>query len=365
MFMNLFIGDPQDVVDPHSSFSLMDKNKKTFLTNNISMRSIPIQNRRCIKNDAPFEIGESGDSVMVVDQALSEPIGVLGAAGINGYRLRVTHDTISLHPRMSFIFDDDKTYDDVDVSQIFVDIDTNLFVPLIYQIPDSVTVKDTYHYGKHYYGFILEKQTSLVNPKMDHIEIYGYDKRLPMSENSLSNYRLIKIYLNTRYAVENEVSDHDTNPRSGGSLLRHDMNVEVSTMSKETKTQFFRARGMYTKNQKPRFVSLTGPLFTTYIIGDVPPVDADPIIEKLKEKNNIPVGYEVRYQYISREYCSSDDQWYNKVLDMMCELGNSRVRAVGLICNTKVFIKDFRKTKLHHLIRINKDGTTTSLLSNR
>lgn len=362
MFMSLFIGDPQDVVDPHSSFSLTDRNKKTFLTDNISMRSIPIQSRRNIKNDAPFEINQNTESVMVVDQIISEPIGILGASGIDEYRMRITHDTISLHPRMSFVFADDVVIpNEVDVSQIFVNIDTNLFVPLIYQFPDSITVKDTYHYGKHYYGFILEKQALLSDTKMDHIEIYGYDKRLPVSENNLSNYRLIKIYLNTRYATEKERADHD----SKEDLLRHDMNVEVSTMSKDTKTQFFRARGMYTKNPKPRFVSLTGPLYTTYVVGDIPLVDAFDTLVEFKEKNNIPVGYEIRYHYISRDDCKSDKVWYNKLIDKMCELGNNRVRAVGLLCDTKVLIKDFRKTKLHHLIRVNEDGTSTSLLSNR
>lgn len=361
MFVSLFIGNPPENVDSQESFSLIEMaNKKNGLKESISGKVVPIQNLRASYHVQGHEFKMRKDTMVrrAVDQSTGIDIGVLGVNTIDHYPLRITHDTLTLHPRFSFARvreSDTKSY-----NQVFVNIDTDVFVPEIYQIPDGIIVKDTYHYGRHYYGFILEKIGDIASTTTTlPIEIYGYDKRLP-DTSKLSRYRCIKIYVNERRATAEENESHPGEP-----CILHSITTEISAFSKEKKALFFKAKAMYEQKQKARFVHLTGPLFTTNIIGSIPEKEAFEIIERAKTKNEIPVGYETKYFYVDMDSYDTYEDWSNAVIDKMIELGNNKVRAVAMLNDFKIDIKDFRRTKMHHLIKIDEDGTSKTLMTNR
>lgn len=366
MFVSLFIGNPPENVGSQDGFELIEMNNhKSGVKNIISGKTVPIQNINPVKGQE-FKISTSTKVSTVKDQATGSDIGVLAASIIRDHRLKITHDTITLHPRFSFVYPDDKEVDqDIDISQIFVNIDTNSFIPVIYQVPEGVTVKDTYHYGKHYYGFILEKMMNINGDVGKPIVIYGYDKRLPET-SAMSRFKSISIFMNCRLATAAEELSLPLNtPPDGRQLVCHTVSVECGSITKENKGLFFKTRGLYTRNPKPRFIHLSGPLFATNIIGSVPEKDAIGLIERTRHMNHVPEGYETRYFCIPREDYKSDKEWYDAIINKMIERANNKVRAVALLDNIKVELKDFKRTKLHHLIRIKEDGTAIPLISNR
>lgn len=374
MFVSLFIGNPPENVDSQDNFSLVEiGNKKTALELGINKRHIPIQNISPFYANDGFEFKISDDTTesMIKDRVSDINVGTLCGSTISGYRMKITHDTITLHPRFTFAPHGDKeTPDYIDISQIFVNIDTDVFVPLIYQLPEGVTVKDTYHYGKHHYGFILELMGDIRSTDIAGvIEIYGYDKRLP-DNSKMSRYRMIKVSVNGRFATQEEVNRMYPlgypYKSSGLKLKLHTVSVQCSGITKDKKSQFFKSAGMYEKNNRPRLLRLTGPLFTTNIIGTAAPKEANELIENAKIKNNVPVGYEHNYYCISKEEYETEADWYQAIVQKLISLGENKVRAVALLGDDiKVDSKDVRKAKLQHVISIKEDGTAVSLISNR
>lgn len=373
MFVSLFIGNPPENVDSQGNFSLVEMgNKKTGLEVGVNKRHIPIQNiNPSNMNGFEFKISSNTAPAMIKDRISDVDVGLVCASTISGYRMKIAHDTITLHPRFTFVQDGDKEISDhADISQIFVNIDTNVFVPLIYQLPEGAVVKDTYHYGKHYYGFILELINDVRSTDIaGNIEIYGYDKRLPDS-SKMSRYRMINAYINARFATPEEEKTiyplGDPNNHPGTRLIHHVVSVQCSGITKDKKSQFFKSAGMYEKNNRPRLLRLTGPLFATNIIGTAVPKEANELIENAKIKNNVPVGYDHNYCCIPREDYETEADWYYAVVQKLISLGENKVRAVALLGDDiKVDSKDVRKAKLQHVISIKEDGTVVSLISNR
>lgn len=372
MFVNLFIGNPPSKVDSmrksEEMFSLQKmENNKLALQNGLNGRWLSFQK---IPKDLMVGLKlNQPDSSYIIDQDTDICLGFSNCAGLPGFHEKVTHDYVNLNPRFTHFYPDEEG-EDKDISQIFVNIDTSVFTPLIYGIPDGAHVKDTYHYGGHYYGFILEVEDHIsATEAANSLKIYGYDNRIPKT-HEMACFHMYEVAVDCRFATPEELEElKEADPENfnpDNKYTRHVVSISHSGMNKEERKKFFRMRSMYQKNAIARTLHLTGPLFTSYIIGTIPTKAARELIAKAKEINQVPVDTEFHYIYIPQEDFDDEKSWYEKgILPELNGLGDKKIRAVTVTEDIKVRIRDVRKAKIQQVLSMHEDGTITSVLSNR
>ena len=373
MFVNLFIGNPPSKVDSSKKneerFSLKTMgNNKLALINGINGRWLTFQK---IPKDilAGLQLNQSEDCAYIVDQDNDICLGFSNCAGLPGFHEKVTHDYVNLNPRFTHLFLGEME-EDTDISQIFVNIDTSVFTPLLYEIPDGAYVKDTYHYGGHYYGFILEVKDVITATEAAHgLKIYGYDNRIP-NTHEMACFHMYEVAVDCRFTTEEELEEiKEMDPENfdpSNKYTRNVVSVSHSGMNKEERKKFFCMRSMYQKSQTARTLRLTGPLFTKYIIGTIPTKAARELIVTAKEVNLVPSDMEYHYIYVPREDFKDEKDWYeNGVVAQLNKLGSKKIRAVTVTDDIKVKIRAVRKAKIQQILSLHEDGTITSVLSNR
>lgn len=371
MFVNLFIGDPQSVDSLKNSeelFSLEKKeNNRLILRNNVNGRWLAFQ--RMPKNLTDNPKLNQPDPHYIRDQDTDTLLGFSNCAYILGFHEKVTHEYVNLNPRFTHFHPEDEE-EDKDLSQVFVNIDTSVFTPLIYEIPEGAYVKDTYHYGGHYYGFILELEHHIsMTEASNSLRIYGYDNRIPKT-SEMSCFHMYKLSVDCRFAIEEELKDikkmdpEDFNPNN--KYRSYVVSISHSGMNNKERKKFFRMRSMYNKNANPRILHLSGPLFTNYIIGTIPTKEARELIEKAKRINHIPVDTDFHYIYISEYDFKDEKDWYNNgIIPQLMELEYEKIRAVTVTEDIRIRIRDVRKARIQQVLSLHEDGTITSVISNR
>ena len=373
MFVNLFIGNPPSKVDSNKkneeTFSLETiSNNKLILCNNINKRWLTFQ-KMPEKIISELVLNQSEYPAYIMDHDNDICLGFGNCASIPGFHEKVTYDYVNLNPRFTRFYPDD-VENDTDISQIFVNIDTSVFTPLLYEIPDGAYVKDAYHYGGHYYGFILEvKDIISATEAARGLKIYGYDNRIP-NTHEMACFHMYEVAVDCRFATSEELEEIQiSDPVNFNSEYKYTKNVVTishSGMNKEERKKFFRMRSMYQKSNAPRTVHLTGPLFTTHIIGTTPTKAARELIVQAKEVNLVPSDMEYHYHYIPRDKFKDETDWYeNGIVPQLNALGNKKIRAVSVTDDIKVKIRDVRKPKIQQILSLHEDGTITSVLSNR
>ena len=371
MFVNLFIGNPPTKVDSEKKseeqFSLKEMNgKRLALFNGANGRYLTFPKSSSEKM-AGASLNQSECSSYIIDQDTEICLGFTNCAALPGFREKIAHDYVNLNPRLVRFYTND---DDKDISQIFVNIDTSLFTPLLYEIPDGVCVKDTYHYAGHHYGFILEAEDHIsATEASNSIKVYGYDHRLPET-HEMARYHMIEFSIDARFVTEEELEEikemDPDNFNPDYKYTKHVVSVSHSGMNKKERKKFFRMRSMYHKSTIPRTLVLTGPLFTSNIIGTIPTKAARELIETAKKVNQVPMDTEVHYHYIPKEKFNDEEDWYtNGVVSKLRELAEQKIHAVTITDDIKINLSDIKETKIQQELALHEDGSITSVISNR
>lgn len=372
MFVNVFIGNPPSKVDSTKKseelFSLEKiDNEKLALKNGLNGRWLTFQK---IPKDLMDDLELiQPDTSYIIDQDTDICLGFSNCASLLGFHEKVTHDYVNLNPRFTHFYPDEES-EDKDISQIFVNIDTSVFTPLIYEIPGGAYIKDSYHYGGHYYGFILEVEDHIsASEASNSLKIYGYDKRIPET-HGMACFHMYEVAVDCRFATPDELEElKEADPENfnpDNKYTRHVVSISHTGMNKEERKKFFRLRSMYQKNTNVRTVHLTGPLFTTYIIGTIPTKAARELIAKAKEVNKIPMDMKFNYIHISQDDFDDEKSWYEDgIVPELNKLGDKKIRAVTVTEDIKVRVSDVRKAKIQQVLSMHEDGTITSAISNR
>lgn len=370
MFMNLFIGNPSQMDSPETNpcgFSIVSlRNGNKALKNCVSGRYLTLP-KKGLKDDISYRLLENRcpSALRASSYGCETSLAYTSMASVVTDNLHMVLDSMNLNPRLNF-YDREK---DTETSQIFVNIDTDLFTPIIYDLPENSVVKDTYHYGKHFCGFVLEVSRKICSEEAASIlKIYGYDKRLPET-NKMSRFVCIKLSIDSRYATDEEMENMrktDPIPENERAVL-HVASTMASGINETNKTTFFRVRNMYNKNSRARLPKLSGPLFTTNIIGTLPMKDAREKIQNAKVKNGIAVNQNFNYYCISKEGFKDDEDWYqNEVVKLLNEFKEMRIRAITVIGkDINLNVKSLREARIQEVLLLEEDGTIRCIISTR
>lgn len=369
MFVNLFIGDkPAEREKEYLSLSEM-RNGKMAIFNK--------QNNRYLTFQKPIDVAEpeiiNGESDYFIDQETNTCLGYVNIGLISGYHSQIQLDYKNLNPKF-YKFEPGDSHKDK--TQFFVNIDTAIFIPLIFKLPEGAVVKDSYHYGRHFYGFILEVEEDLLSTEAaSSLIIYGYDTRLPLT-HEMNPYHMIEVSADARYATEEErVSLYPTLRRASSMPEESDSDAELahytvshshSGMNKKDRKTFFRMRSMYQKTQIPRIVRLNGDLFTNQIIGTIPLKDARERISNAKKMNHVPMDTPYQYWEVPKEGYETEEEWYEKALmPIIKSMDKENIHAITVTDDINIPLRDARSARIQQVLHLHEDGTITSALSNR
>lgn len=364
----MFIGNPptetnelgEDIKSEKEHFHLMEmRNNKSALVNGINDRYLvfqrPIEGSNTLL-DAESEYFNDEDSDLC--------LGFVNCSLIHERHDTVKLDYNNLNPKL-YQFTPEG---DTDRTQIFVNIDTSVFTPLIYQLPDGAIIKDTYHYGKQFYGFILEVEENLtsLDPGKT-LRIYGYDHRYEET-HMMEPYHMYELIVDARYATKEELEEHGVSEENIETLkyANHSISISHTGMNKKDRKTFFRMRSMYTKNSSTRMLKLNGPLFTTQIIGTLPVKEARELIKKAKDINQIPKDTQFTYTYVSKSDYKDIETWFEEgIMKALEAAGKANAHAVTLTDDIPITLKDARRVRMQQVLHLSNDGTITSAISNR
>ena len=304
---------------------------------------------------------------ITVDEADVEPIchtvdnsrlGDIKFIIANEFHGCVENDPNTMNPVINPIQGSKKDLQELtsDYSLIYVNIDTNTFVPIYYDMDESkVRVRETYRMrnNRNTTGLLLEVETSIHDEDGASFTVYGYDKNKSGSKRKFDPYCAITFVLGLGKTEDGEFNYWFISKSEG--------------INDTNKKKFFKAEKMYSKNPKPRRLLISGTTVTKYFCGELPAEEADKLIKKSCAVN----GHEnyKDYRYVEIDVYGLDpksEEYSDAIIAALKPFADSNyMRAITVIGDrVHIGMKEAKTIKLNYVFTMNEDGTLKTRISN-